>query len=80
MSAFSVVAFVLSKTANRAFDYDGEDLMKAYKFKIEIKCLGGLEASQAQGAEARITETLRRTEAIAEIEGRGRAICRCPHC
>ena len=54
--------------------------MKPHDFRKLIKRLGDLNPAQVQDAEARITELRRRTEAITEIESRGRASGRCPHC
>ncbi len=47
--------------------------MKPQDFRKLIKLLGGLNPAQVRDAEARITELRRRTEAITEIESRGRA-------
>lgn len=54
--------------------------MKPHDFRKLIQCLDDLTPAQAQDAARRITEVRRRSEAIAEIEARGQALGRCPHC
>ena len=54
--------------------------MKPHDFRKLIKRLDDLTPSQVQDAALRITEVRRKTEAIAEIEARGQAIGKCPHC
>lgn len=54
--------------------------MKPHDFRRFIKVLDDLTPAQVQDAALRITEARRKTEAIIEIEARGQAAGRCPHC
>lgn len=62
------------------FGYNAEGTMKPHDFRKLIKNLDDLSPAQVQDAALRITEVRRKTEAVAEIEARGQAIGRCPHC
>jgi transposase-like protein len=75
-----LVAIVLTTRANIAFEEDAEAAMNPQDFRKLIKALDELTPGQVQDASLRITEVRRKTEAIAEIEARGQAAGRCPHC